>query len=406
MRLDVLYADRNAGIVYVYSDKVSGIYDEATPSKSNVTAVTISGVDYSVKTRAATDKLSGGLFSYGDNITALLGKNGGIVDVFKTTDAGYTVGILSVSDNEIVYIKDGNSASLYPENAWIMYMGGKKTTFGAIKNSITSDMTMTVFYKENRAFDYAVIEEADLEGPKIVYENVSSYFDFDEKTVRVIRDGKISSLVEVQKLDVAYYSKPLNTLYIYCDKAYGIYEKALPNQANVTSVVLSGVSSDVLYYMLDKNGKISFLILNDVTKSAYQFGIVTEVKAADSSASYKVDFDGVEHTFSVRFIITGMGKGLPVMANVQGNELLNMRALSQISTNGKITELDRYAATIGDTDYKLSKNAVFYVQTYEYNYNIVSIDDLDISKINYVQLYSDTSMNGDGFVRVVKVFLK
>jgi hypothetical protein len=74
---DVVYYSNKLDTIWMYSDKILGVYEKATPSKENLTAVTVSGVSYNIETNEAFSKLAtGGEFEYGDSVVLLLGKNG------------------------------------------------------------------------------------------------------------------------------------------------------------------------------------------------------------------------------------------------------------------------------------------------------------------------------------------
>lgn len=57
---DVLYYTANKDTIYAYSDKVTGIYEKATPSQNNLTSVMVSGKTYAVESTAAFAALSSG----------------------------------------------------------------------------------------------------------------------------------------------------------------------------------------------------------------------------------------------------------------------------------------------------------------------------------------------------------
>ncbi len=64
--------------------------------------------------------------------------------------------------------------------------------------------------------------------------------------LRVIRDGYEKTLNDIKTYDVLYYdNSELNTLYAYCDKVSGIYEKAIPTKAQIKSVTVSGTSYEL-----------------------------------------------------------------------------------------------------------------------------------------------------------------
>ena len=86
--------------------------------------------------------------------------------------------------------------------------------------------------------------DAFLSGPRTItagYSQIYSFFSIVNSTaMKVIRDGKNSSLSEILPYDVVYYMAGNNTLYAYTDKVSGAYEEAYPLKSNVTSVKVGG----------------------------------------------------------------------------------------------------------------------------------------------------------------------
>ena len=77
---DVYYYNENLRTVWVYRNRVTGVYTAAQPSLSAPSSVTVSGVNYSPLTTQAAFSLSDiGELSTGDTVTLLLGAGGEVV---------------------------------------------------------------------------------------------------------------------------------------------------------------------------------------------------------------------------------------------------------------------------------------------------------------------------------------
>ncbi|MCH5185172.1 MAG: S-layer homology domain-containing protein, partial [Oscillospiraceae bacterium] len=249
-RNSVVYYDDE--FIYVYDNKVTGVYEKALPYKSDIKSITLSGSEYETETRSAAYSLEN-TFAINDYVTLLLGKDGKIVGVLAAADAGEKYPIVSILSNAIVYIKDGKLNSITAENNWRINRSGSETTFGAIKNTVFENALLTVFRKSDGSFDYGVIDEFDLKGPLTVSGGIDGLFDFDKSTLRVIRDGSDANISDIKPNDIVYYSDIQNTVYSYCDSELGVFEEAYPSKANAHSIKLSGKVYEIeTHTVLDK----------------------------------------------------------------------------------------------------------------------------------------------------------
>lgn len=289
---NVVYFDDE--YIYVYDNKVTGVYEKALPYKSDVKSITLSGNDYEIEVPAAAEILGNGAssFAINDYITLLLGRNGKIAGVQAAADAGERYPIVSILANDIVYIKNGKIGSLTAANDWRINYNGAETTFGAIKNNDFENALLTVFYNNDGSFDYGVIKEYDLQGPKTVSGDVSNIFDFSgSSNMRVIRDGSDADISDIKTNDIVYYSDIQNTLYAYCDSELGVFEDAYPNKANAKSLKLSGAvyeietrevldklskfeKNDHMTLLLGKDGKIADIKTSSDTSNTSDYGIL------------------------------------------------------------------------------------------------------------------------------------
>lgn len=77
--------DKNSKILFVYDNKLTGTYDEALPSKNSANSIKIIGSEVKIGTSLAASKLNENekAFNIGDQITAILGSKGEIIDVIS-----------------------------------------------------------------------------------------------------------------------------------------------------------------------------------------------------------------------------------------------------------------------------------------------------------------------------------
>ncbi len=236
--------------------------------------------------------------------------------------AEYTV--KSITGNEILYTCGGTDGKMKIDNNAVVYYEGKKTTFLNVKDELDIGAKLTVSRTDDNKYEFAIIEAYEMAGPDIVY-NLS--FDsvgdvkFDRGNVRVIRDGYESSIDNIARYDVVYYNENLNTLYVYIDKASGIYEEAYPNKANVKSIKLSGSEytletqnavnqlgeydgaykiNDYITVLLGKDGEIAGVMgsQKDGSGKTSEYGILLSCdrRVEDGTRSYFATFMSMDST--------------------------------------------------------------------------------------------------------------
>lgn len=509
----------------------------------------------------------------GTTAKLVLDENNNIVSVLPIHKEHKRIAVESIAGSEITYRENSAVKTINFKNDALVYYNTAKTTFSDVKNVLEAGAVFDIYYSANGIYDYALLTKYELQGPVVIYDQYGkSVFPEAE---RIIRDGYEASFDKLEIYDVLYYDSVSKTLYAYCDTASGIYEKALPNKANISSVVVSGKTyeletraaaaalgeypgaynindyvvallgrdgriaavipkmqesvneeygvvlscrsdvdgktkkyyakcltatgavqefethkdysnlrgkvaeyefkdgmlyleqvrelfspltgsidaeekklgayplssscklidinfapqldndpdaeakvielsdipknrlegGDVKYYVLDKNGKIAFAVFDNITKYGNSFGIVTKYEKLSSNSTYTIDINGRESTYNVNFV-SSMSRGQPVMADIHGGKLISIVKLHEIKPYSKITSVDSNAVSAGKTNYTLAKDAAFYIQTYDYQYNLIDVNDIDLSKVESMELFSDSNMENGGRIRVVKVILK
>lgn len=79
---DIIYISPSLSAVYAYSKKISGVYQKAIPNIDSPKSVVVGGTEYNLEEPAAFSKLaSNGIYSIGDTVVLLIGKDSGIADV-------------------------------------------------------------------------------------------------------------------------------------------------------------------------------------------------------------------------------------------------------------------------------------------------------------------------------------
>ncbi len=373
---DVLYYDSELNTLYAYCDKVSGVYEKAIPTKAQIKSVTVSGTSYELETQDAVYALGeySNSFKINDYVTLLLGKDGKVAGVAaKATETDNTnYGVLLSCDKKLV----DKSQDYY---LTVLTVTGQKQEFKTDRD-YTSYRGRVINYK----FENGYLK------PNIQSENKSFSGDVDQNTKSI---GGIMLAPDAKIIDIAYAPAVNET-----------------SNASAVTVELSEINKaslsigDISCVKLDGNGKISFIVLNNVTMQGYKFGIITKYTKLSGSSTYTMNIGGIESTYNVSFV-SNNSAGQPVMACIEDNKLLKVLPLGKLSTKGKVTEINSEYITIGGESYKLAKDAVVY-NCDNNEFKTVDIDDLTPENISTPAIYADRTADKGGLVRIIKCSVK
>lgn len=152
---------------------------------------------------------------------------------------------VETNEVEINYTENGIAGTESFALNRVLYNEGSALTVGSGYQLMSEGSVLSLYYGDDGGFRRAMLKAATMAGP-VVAESESfspqSYFGIaDTAGLKVIRKGLTASLDDIRRFDVLYYNENTNTLYAYADSVTGIYEKAHPIKANVTSITLSGV---------------------------------------------------------------------------------------------------------------------------------------------------------------------
>ena len=234
---DVIYYSEPFRSVWVFRDTKSGVCNAISPNRQNPQSVTVGGVTYTLSTDDIVYKFSNyGTFKTDMLVTLLLGKDGGAVDVIAADES-----IIGDGENQV---------------------------------------------------SYADIVSSTLKGPYIVEKDGALTSDAEIKLASAVlyKNNKTVSASDIHKYDVYYYSKLLNTVWLYNDTAVGTVESISPTRVNPTSVTVSGktytLESSGAQYALSSLG--SYDVGDRVTLLLGKDGAVAGVAGVDAAGAKTV----------------------------------------------------------------------------------------------------------------------
>lgn len=329
---DVYYYDQGSSTLWIYTDRVSGKITELSPSATSPTSVTVAGAAYEIGSSAATYKLSAlGGGKAGTIVTLLLGMDGSVVDVLTGTSVE-AVYYGMVESSEKVVAEDGNAAV---------------------------QTNVTVLCTDGTAKTFAVDKAMDYKAGRLVSVNVSE----GSVTIKTLTEKHTSGKVNSTATKLGDLS--------FADNVEILDTSSEGTAAAVDASRLSGMSldsDDIRYYGLNEEGRIEYLILDDVTGDLWTYAYLTNLEDQSQEMSINVTYtylvDGTEQTLrsaSVKYPVeTG---GIAIAYNdgsIQTMQRMKSVKLTELSGSWAMASNQRYAIA-DDVQVYLRKNGSYYL---------------------------------------------
>lgn len=370
---DVVYYSEPLDVVFAYTDKVTGVYEKATPTKDAPTTVTVSGKDYKIESVDAFNALSSsGKYKYGDTVTLLLGRTGEVAGIAGTgtATAGTSTGTSS-----------GTTAGFVIE-------AGKKD-FTNADNTVSSSYYAKIVSPDGTVGEY----QTSSDYKALVCGVVRVTFKNGKAVLSRSTSSSVSGRVNASKgmIGSDYVADDVKIL-----DTVGTYSDDIPLYKSVYMQRLNGItlgSSAVLYSSKNSAGEIDELILKDVTGDAYTYGVIT--KRDSSTGAYTIDINGNQGTYMTGFKNSTTG---PFRLAMSGGNIKNMQALTQYNTN--ISSLTQTEAEISGQKYLLSDDVIVYRKSLDQTYLKIPIEDA-ISGNYTMRAYYDKAQSSGGRIRII-----
>lgn len=224
-----------------------------------------------------------------------------------------------LGSDKYLCVSDGAEESIKFDSDFTVYTKSGKSTYSGHKNEFVVGASLSMFKKDGADYDYAMLSDADDIEPVTAFRDyaagdtsVGGIEISDINTVTVYRDGYLANLSDIKKYDVIYYNPIVNTMDVYIDKVTGLYEKAYPSKAYITSIEVGGntyeLGSDVAIGKLDESTG-SFAINDVITLLFGKDGKVVDVYS--KYADVKLDYAVVKKTYT-SIEASGTNKGATV----------------------------------------------------------------------------------------------
>ena len=307
----------------------------------------------------------------GDQVTLLLGRNGGVAALGQAPGEGALLyGVITKVENQ-------------------SYDDGSNGTYTA--------RTVTVAATDGSAYRYQCSEKS-LEEGNLVQVTVG---DSDVQVKRLSK-AALTGKVSADGAKLGSYALADDVQII------DTYESHTPVRIYPSRLAEVELTGDMVrYYALNSDGEISHLILNDVTGDLYQYGIITDVNEVNVSlptggfqvsSSYTYDVGGQELVFASASTIYNLKTGpcqikMDSDTNVERLYNLTERKLDRVSVSGN------FAVGADKQQYALSEQVVVYV--YENgDYLLSSLSRVASGDYTLTGWY-DKSESAGGRIRVI-----
>lgn len=378
---DIVYYMEEYSTALVYSKKVTGIYEDALPNKNAPASVTVSGITYELEGTNALSKLaSGGKFNFGDTVTLLLGKNGGVADALDSS-ASSQIG-------EKIY---GFLTAVGTKETTV---SGTKITKPYVRIMLTTGETLEYVTEKNYGSILNQVVSVELKNsvatvsPIYTTYGISGEFTWGAGTNK-IGTYSLSDNIRIIETSTVSSGKTASVGSVYPQRLNGI----------------SISNKQILYVSKDSLGNINGLILNDVTGDMNTYAIMTKVSKSENSisSSYEYISNGVKTSFSTQNKVFSVSSGQVVKIETDAKEISFISSLTKISGE-KISNISGSTITIGGKDYVMWDKVQIYIRktSSQAEYNLITMDEFKQVADEYnVHAYADRAYSAGGRVRII-----
>ena len=362
---DILYYSSSLNMIMAYTQKVTGVYEDAIPSKDLPRSVVISGVTYEVEGVDAFNEFSSnGSIDIGDTVTVLLGRDGEKIAGVATlaSASGSAVGYITGAGKKEFKNSDNTTYTSYYVD--VVTVDGSVYTYPTgFDKSSSVGTAARITLKDSKA------TVGTLNGSSI-----SGYVNSADMTIgskAVADDVKILDISDENGTDAPLYTKT------YMQRLDGL--------------TLS--PSNVIYYKLNSDGKVDELMLKNTTGDMYEYGIITSGYSAGRGYG-TVDIDGKAYNLSLTSL--QFGKGARVVKNLSGAVKTAYTMSSYGVGKGNLTQRE---AIVGDKAYRLGDKVKVYRKDGQ-QFMQISLNEAINGDYSYT-CYYDKAEDKGGRIRVI-----
>ena len=374
---DVVYYNTNMNTAWAYSNKISGVYKEALPSRLSPVSVNISGMSYDLSESAAT-KLTAANIEYGETLILLIGPDGKAADFLLQSKVVFDViGFVTAADKFVGTDADGKEFNGY--TVTLITVDGSALTYEVRRNYSSMVGRLVKLSNNNGEVGVTARPASNLRG-KVDAANL------------LLGDMKLAADIRIMEV----YSN-------------GAYDNTYLSRLDEVTIN----EGKVLYYARNSNGAISAMFLSGVTGDLLQYGIITSFSetypvtnydeegnpistTGQLSGTYSHIINGKSATSSVTGAVLHGIKG-PAAFVFKNNQLDSLKALEKLS---KVTPYEAgYVLDSSGNRYLLAGSASIY-QMSGGEYKLLSLKQALELKTTFTAYYDKPESDG-GRIRIL-----
>ena len=373
---DVVYYNKQTNTMDVYDKKITGIYNEAIPSKAYVTSVNVGGKTYTINSKVDTSALdaSAGSFEIGDKVTLLLGENDEVcfaVELSETTSFDYGVLLKTYKETATSGANEGSSQTMAS-----IFMADGTTHEYEVSGSYSSYVgeLVKLIYDDGKV---------KLERPT----STDIYGDIDYKKRKVGNKTLLKDAVIFHRLS----NKDDNNVQV--------------EVVNFDTMGVTNISGNQLITSVSANafGDIAVMYVCDLP-SSYQYGMFRGYEPmGEASGIYTIysDSNTSQYQSDIRANVTGA-----VRFKVSNGKITDIKTLNKIASGRTIDAVEGGRIMINSVIYSMDDNVEIVNMTDSGSLKTMSLNELTKSNVSSVTVYSDKSVSDDTIIRLVAVTLK
>ncbi|MBR3994638.1 MAG: S-layer homology domain-containing protein [Clostridia bacterium] len=366
---DVLYYSKVLKSVWMYTDKATGTLEAVSPNRISPTSVTVSGKTYSIESTSAAFSLSNmGTLAYGDTVTLLFGKNGGVVEVVVGAENAETVYGFITGLGEGTYTRQ-NGTQYTAENISVLGIDGSTRVYEYNHSGFTKGDFVAVSYVD----DKLKITGTSSGVSAAIATNINSLLSKGS-----IADGATILDVVITTDSDSIDNKTVDFCTIYPARLSG-----------------AKLSASDIYYAKVEDGLITALVLQDFTGDIHSYGVITAERAGSGLDWYLVSGANKNR------ITLNTAYGTPSVGAVKYTEKAGkyiVKSLESVVVD-KNDFYRGYCVSDGKS-YSYSSDVQFYIKTGAREFIPSTYDDILKGDYKICAYYNDTAEKG-GRVRVV-----
>lgn len=360
---DVYYSDAAQKTVWIYTEKVTGRIGAVAPKNGDPTSVTVDGVTYAV----GDDRAADALIALGEDA----------VDTYVT--------LLLGMDDEVVDVLTGDALDS-------MYCGVVQSTVrSAADKSAAVQTDLTMLCTDGRSRTFTIARAVSYDAGALVSVTVTK----NGATVQTLQSKTRSGSVDANAARFA--GDPFAARVEILDVSpSGTGVKIRPER--LAGVTLG--SGAVRYYELDASGKVSKLILNDVTGDTWSYVYMTDVSVSSGGmnvgGAYRYLLDGASRALQSSGTAYAVSVGGAAIRFAPDGSVSTMRQLK----SQQLTSASAQTAVGGSRSYPVDENVQVYLQR-ETEYYPTTLDAVLSGNYILTGWYDDFGCAAGGRIRVI-----